>query len=173
MLPEEEAYLALFHGARRVATDCDGEAPRRERAPLECQLEPTILKRWLLRWTSVRHREAAERTLLTAIAAGEKPSVLANALLAAATERAFADDGHTLDFINKAFECLDLIGWEHSTALLPTVVGQMVAARGAEESTAWRQPIDLVALCDGAAGQLLELFAAGHCKGGWSDHTAL
>ena len=33
-LPEEEAYLALFHGARRVAADCDGEAPRRERAPL-------------------------------------------------------------------------------------------------------------------------------------------
>ena len=38
----------------------------------------------------------------------------ADALLAAATERAFADDGHTLDFINKAFECLDLIGWEHA-----------------------------------------------------------
>jgi nitrite reductase/ring-hydroxylating ferredoxin subunit len=33
MLPEEDAYLALFHGARRVAADCDGEAPRRERAP--------------------------------------------------------------------------------------------------------------------------------------------
>jgi hypothetical protein len=52
----------------------------------------------------------------------------------------YADTGHSLDFINKAFECLDLIGWEHSTAVLPTVVGQMVAARGAEESTAWRQP---------------------------------
>jgi nitrite reductase/ring-hydroxylating ferredoxin subunit len=32
-LPEEEVYLALFHGARRVAADCDGQAPRRERAP--------------------------------------------------------------------------------------------------------------------------------------------
>src|SRR5262249_14860642 len=32
VLPEEETYLALFHGARRVAADCDGEAPRRERA---------------------------------------------------------------------------------------------------------------------------------------------
>ena len=30
MLPEQEAYLALFHGGRRVAADCDGEAPRRE-----------------------------------------------------------------------------------------------------------------------------------------------
>jgi hypothetical protein len=133
-----------------VAADCDGEAPRRERAPLDSQLEPTILKRWPRRWTSVRHREAAEHTLLTAIAPAEKPSMLADALLAAATERAFADDGHTLDFINKAFECLDLIGWEHAAALLPTVVGQMVAARGAEESTSWRQPVDLVALCDEA-----------------------
>ena len=173
ILPEEEAYLALFHGARRVAADCDGEAPRRERASLESQLEPTVLTRWLRRWTSVRHREAAERTLLTAIAMGEPPSMLAGSLLAAATERAFADDGHVLDFINKAFECLDLIGWEHAAALLPTVVGQMVAARGAEESTSWRQPDDLVAMCDEAARQLSELFEAGRRKRGWSGHAAL
>ena len=96
----------------------------------------------------MRHREAAERTLLTAIAAGLSPAVLADMLLAAVTERAFADTGHSLDFINKAFECLDLIGWQHAAAVLPTVVGQMVAARGAEESTAWRQPVDLIALCE-------------------------
>jgi len=158
---------------RRVAADSDGEAPRRERAPLDSRPAPAVLKRWLRRWTSVRHREAAERTLLTAITEGEKPAMLADALLAAATERAFADDGHTLDFINKAFECLNLIGWEHATALLPTVVGQMVAARGAEESTSWRQPVDLVALCDEAAGQLPELIEAGRRKRGWSGHTAL
>jgi nitrite reductase/ring-hydroxylating ferredoxin subunit len=34
LLPDEETYLALFHGARRVAADCDGATPRRERAPL-------------------------------------------------------------------------------------------------------------------------------------------
>ena len=173
VMQEEEAYLALFHGARRVAADCDGEAPRRERAPLGSRPDPATLKRWLRRWTNVRHREAAERTLLTAIAAGASPAVLADALLAAETERAFADTGHSLDFINKAFECLDLIGWEHAAALLPTVVGQMVAARGAEESTDWRQPVDLIALCEEAASQLPELFAAGHGVHGWSDHAAL
>jgi nitrite reductase/ring-hydroxylating ferredoxin subunit len=172
-LPEEETYLALFHGARRVAADCDGEAPRRERAPLGSRPDPAALKRWLRRWTSVRHREAAERTLLTAIVADVSPAVLADALLAAATERAFADTGHSLDFINKAFECLDLIGWQHAAALLPTVVGQMVAARGAEESTAWRQPIDLIVLCEEAVGQLPELFAAGGGMHRWSDHAAL
>ena len=184
VLPEEEAYLALFHGARRVAADCDGEVPRRERAPLGSRPDPAALKRWLRRWTIVRHREAAERTLLTAIAAGASPAVLADALLAAETERVFADTGHSLDFINKAFECLDLIGWGHASALLPTVVGQMVAARGAEESTAWRQPVDLVALCEDAAGQLPELFAVGRSVHSasqtrvkrayrWSDHEAL
>ena len=173
VMQEEEAYLALFHGARRVAADCDGEAPRRERAALGSRPDPATLKRWLRRWTNVRHREAAERTLLTAIAAGASPAVLADALLAAETERAFADTGHSLDFINKAFECLDLIGWEHAAALLPTVVGQMVAARGAEESTDWRQPVDLIALCEEAASQLPELFAAGHGVHGWSDHASL
>jgi len=170
-LPEEEAYLALFHGARRVAADCDGEAPRRERAPLGSHPDATALKRWLRRWTKVRHREAAERTMLTAIGIDLSPAVLADALLAAETERAFADTGHSLDFINKAFECLDLIGWEHAPAVLPTVVGQMVAARGAEESTAWRQPVDLVVLCEQGASELPQLFTAG--VHGWSDHATL
>jgi hypothetical protein len=160
MLPEEEAYLALFHGARRVAADCDGQAPRRERAPLGSHPDAATLKRWLCRWTKVRHREAAERTLLTAIEGSLSPAVLADALLAASTERAYADTGHSLDFINKAFECLDLIGWEHAAAVLPTVVDQIVAARGAEESTAWRQPDDLVALCGKAVAELPGLFAA-------------
>ena len=172
-LPEDEAYLALFHGARRVASDCDGQPPRRQRAPLESRPEQAALKRWLRRWTKVRHREAAERTLLTGIAADLSPAALADALLAAVAERAFADGGHSLDFINKAFECLDMIGWEHASSVLPTVVGQMAAARGAEESTEWRQPVDLVALCDEAAGQMPELFAASHRAHGWSEHAAL
>src|SRR5215475_11930964 len=104
---------------------------------------------------------------------GASPAVLADVLLAAETERAFADTGHSLDFINKAFECLELIGWEHAAALLPTVVGQMVAARGAEESIVWRQPVDLVALCEETGSQLPDLFAAGRGQRRWSDHAAL
>ena len=156
-----------------MAAGCDGEAPRRERAPLGSRPDSGALKGWLRRWTNVRHREAAERTLLTAVAAGLSPAVITDALFAAETERAFADTGHSLDFINKAFECLDLIGWEHAATLLPTVVGQMVMTRGAEESTAWRQPIDLVVLCEEAGSQLPELFAAGRDIHGWSDHAAL
>src|ERR1700674_2491071 len=55
-LPNEEVYLALFHGVRRVASDCDGAAPRRDRAPLASVPDFATLKRWLRRWSAVRHR---------------------------------------------------------------------------------------------------------------------
>jgi nitrite reductase/ring-hydroxylating ferredoxin subunit len=173
VLPEEQTYLALFHGARHVAADCDGQAPRQERAPLASRPDLATVSRWLRRWTAVRHREAAERTVLTALASGAAPAELADLLLTAETDRAFADTGHSLDFINKAFECLDLIGWEHAPAVLPTVVGQMVAARGADESTAWRQPADLIALCQTTTTEFPVRFAAGRNGECWSDHAAL
>ncbi len=172
-LSEEETHLALFHGARRVAADCDGAAPRRDRAPLAGRPDLATLKRWLRRWVAVRHRDAAERTVLTAIAGGASPAGLADLLFAVETDRAYADGGHSLDFINKAFECLDLIGWEHTVDVLPSVIGQMVAARGAEESTAWRQPIDLIALCQQAAVDLPRLVAGGRNARSWSDHAML
>jgi hypothetical protein len=150
-----------------------GQAPRQERAPLASRPELATLARWLRRWTAVRHREAAERTVLTAIAGGAAPAELACLLLAAETDRAYADTGHSLDFVNKAFECLDLIGWEHAAAVLPTVVGQMVGARGAEESTAWRQPADLVALCRTTAAELPDLFSAAPAGGRWPEHAVL
>ena len=154
VLPEEEAYLALFHGARRVAADCDGEAPRRERAPLASRPDPATLKRWLRRWTTVRHREAAERTLLTAIAAGASPAVLADAP-ARGRDRAGVRRRRTLARLHQQGVRVprpDRLG-ARRRRLLPTVVGQMVAARGAEELTAWRQPVDLIALCEEAASR--------------------
>ena len=172
-LSEEETHLALFHGARRVAADCDGAAPSRARSPLASRPDLATLKGWLRRWATVRHRDAAERTVLTAIARGASPAALADLLFTAETDRAYADGGHSLDFINKAFECLDIIGWEHAADVLPSVVGQMVAARGAEERTAWRQPIDLIALCQRAGLEVPHLFRAGDNVKGWSDHVTL
>ena len=48
----------------------------------------------------------------------------------------FTDDGHALDFINKAFECLDLIGFDHAAELLPSLLRVLASGQGAEESTA-------------------------------------
>jgi len=175
-LPEEETYLALYKGISRVARDCDGSAPRRDRhalAPRQFQPLP-VLERWFRHWTRVRHRDAAERTLLTAIASGASATELAALMLIAITDRYFADGGHALDFTNKAFESLDIIGWKHAPAVLPTLVDQIVSARGSEESNAWRQPIDLVPLCEAAFTELAELLAEGNTKRGtWASHEEL
>lgn len=175
-LPEEEAYLALYKGISRVARDCAGAAPRRDRLPLAPrQFQPLpVLERWFRHWTRVRHRDAAERTLLTAIASDASSTELAALMLIAVTDRYFANGGHALDFTNKAFESLDLIGWEHAPAILPSVVDQIVAARGSEESNAWRQPVDLVPLCEAAFAELPELLADGKAKReSWSGDAAL
>jgi nitrite reductase/ring-hydroxylating ferredoxin subunit len=175
-LPEEETYLALYKGISRVARDCDGAAPRRDRlalAPREYQ-PLAVLERWFRHWTRVRHRDAAERTLLTAIASGASSIELAALMLTAVSDRYYADGGHALDFTNKAFESLDLIGWDHAPVILPSVVDQMVSARGSEESNAWRQPIDLVPLCEAVFADLPQLLTDGRAKrGSWRGHEVL
>jgi nitrite reductase/ring-hydroxylating ferredoxin subunit len=175
-LPEEETYLALYKGMSRVARDCDGASPRRDRQPLGlCQFQPLpVLERWFRHWTRVRHRDAAERTLLTAIASGASAIELGALMLITVTDRYFADGGHALDFTNKAFESLDIIGWEYAPAILPSVIDQMVRARGSEESNAWRQPIDLVPLCEAAFAELPELLTDGRARrGNWRGHEVL
>jgi hypothetical protein len=133
-----------------------------------------VLERWFRHWTRVRHRDAAERTLLTAIASDASAIELAELMLTATTDRYFADGGHALDFTNKAFESLDIIGWEHAPAILPSAVDQIVCARGSEESNAWRQPVDLVPLCETAFPELPECLAEGKTKrGSWRAHEEL
>ena len=174
MLPPEQTYLALYQGIRRVARDCDGQSARRDRHPLGAGQPLPVLRRWLRHWTRVRHRDGAERTLLTAITNGAAPADLTEMLLIAVTDRYYADGGHALDFISKAFECLDVIGWEHAATVLPSVIGGLVSARGGEESNAWRHPVDLVALCEGAFAELPASLAAGASKRGqWQAHADL
>jgi nitrite reductase/ring-hydroxylating ferredoxin subunit len=173
LLPPEQVYLALYQGIRRVARDCDGQAARRDRHPLGAG-QPLPVRRWLRHWTRVRHRDGAERTLLTAIADGVAPADLADMLLIAVTDRYYADGGHALDFINKAFECLDVIGWEYAATILPTVISGLVSARGGEESNAWRHLVDLVALCEDTLAELPACLAAGASKRGqWQAHADL
>src|SRR5438445_9431823 len=88
-LPDEETYLALFHGLRRVASDCDGVPPRRDRQSLAVRgARPVpLLGRWLRHWTQVRHRDGAERTLLTAVAGDASPGEIAALLLHAVHDR--------------------------------------------------------------------------------------
>jgi nitrite reductase/ring-hydroxylating ferredoxin subunit len=172
-LNEETAYLALYQGTRRVANDCAEQPPRREIRSLETgDLALPTLKRWLRYWTLVRHRDGAERTVLTAIAGGATPAELADLLFTAAADRPYADTGHLLDFCNKAFELLDLIGWVYAATVLPAVLGELVSARGGEETDAWRHPIDLIPVLREAEAALPDLFREGEGRR-WDDVASL
>lgn len=172
-LSARSGYLALFSGIRHVASDCDGRPARRERRPLDgSDASLPRLGQWLEYWTLVRHRDAAERTLLTAVERGASPAELAAMVFTAATGRFFADGGHMLDFCNKAFELLDLIGWEQAPRVLPAVVRPLVAARGSEETNAWRYPLDLVPLVHEADGRLVRALQEGQgCD--WAGEESL
>jgi nitrite reductase/ring-hydroxylating ferredoxin subunit len=173
-LPDDAIYLPLYKGIRNVAEDCEGQPARHAGQPLDKPLPSQTIGRWLRHWTAVRHPDAAERTLLTAIHGGGAPAELAEIMLLAATDRVYADGGHCLDFINKAFELLDHVGWQHASALLPTTTGLLTSARGAEERNAWRHPVDLIALCADAANEAPAAIAAGlDRRGTWNGTPAL
>ena len=144
-LDEQTAYFALFKGVSQVAGDCAGAAPRRPRHALDTDAHGHgRLKQWMHHWTQVRHRDGAERTLLTAINDQSPGEQLTDVLFSVVTDRPYANAGHVLDFCNKAIELLALIGAEHAPAILPLVLSSLVTARGGEEDGAWRHPIDLM-----------------------------
>src|SRR5260370_33034211 len=150
LLPEltgEGRPLALFHGALRVAEDTRGSSPRFDLEQLpSTDLASERLDVWFHRAVEVRDQDGAERVLQTAIANGASPTVLASMLFGAATDHVYLDAGHVLDFINKACEYLDLVGWDQARLVLPALVGGLCRAQRSEEQNAWRNPVDLVDL---------------------------
>jgi nitrite reductase/ring-hydroxylating ferredoxin subunit len=174
VLDEEDRFLALFHGIVAVADDCDGEPPRVDSEPLGGNVPLATLARWFRHWVRVRHRSGAERTLRTAIAFGATPQWLAATTLTAITDRYFADGGHALDFLDKAFAGVDLVGWERADVILPSIVPVLTASVGSEERDSWRHPVDLVALAESAISDLREALALGRTqRGKFHDHVAL
>ena len=153
MVGSEQAALALAQGVRAAANDAAGQSPHRTREPLERDdLDPATATRWMRRWTAARHRDGAERTLLTLLHTGADPATASDAVFSAITDRIYADGGHACDFANKAFELAELVGWpEGSRRVLPSAVPSFVGSRGAEESAPWHSPVDLVALLEHAA----------------------
>jgi hypothetical protein len=132
------------------------------------------LARWFRGFIEVRDAEGAERALVSAVRSGASPAELANILFAAATDHRYLDGGHTLDFINKALEALDVAGWERAEAVLASLPVQLAGAERMEEANAWRNPVDLVALLDDAFARLpggLRPTAA--ADGRWTGRDAL
>jgi len=169
-LDADERPAALYHGLADVASDSAGEEPRFPLEPLPGEeVEPARLARWFRRFVEVRDSEGAERALVSAVRVGASQAELADMLFAAATDHRYLDGGHTLDFVNKALEALDTAGWEHAEPVLASLPAQLAFAERMEESNAWRNPVDLVALLEDAFERLPEPQGSGQ----WGGRTEL
>ncbi|MDQ2744903.1 MAG: Rieske 2Fe-2S domain-containing protein [Chloroflexota bacterium] len=160
-LAPDDGVLALYHGMVHVASDVAGEAPRFSLDPLPTRaVPPDRLKVWFRRFVEVRDVEGAERTLLTTIHGGLDVAAVSDLMLAACTDHYFLAGGHTLDFINKGFEYLELTGWAEAEIILPSLVRGLCMAQRSEELNSWRNPVDLVELLEPAFARLPETIAA-------------
>ena len=164
-LDESERALALVHGLAFVSRDTRGHAPRFPLSPLgSTDLGSERLTSWYRRFIETRSTDAAERSLASAIAADVGLDAVARMMGAAATDHVFLDEGHTLDFTNKAFEALDHVGADGAADVLPTLVAQTAAARRHEEEGQWRHPHDLAALISSSNERLPSLLRDGEGK---------
>jgi nitrite reductase/ring-hydroxylating ferredoxin subunit len=145
----EDGPRALYHGLSAVAGDCSGQPPRFAVNPLpdvKSSADTVTLKRWFRHFIEVRDADGAERCLVTAIRAGTEPHILADMLFSAATDHRYLDSGHVLDFTNKAFEALDIVGWDLAEQVLTSLVTLYAQATRMEERNSWRHPVDIIAL---------------------------
>jgi nitrite reductase/ring-hydroxylating ferredoxin subunit len=172
-LEEADRAAALYHGLADVAADSAGEAPRFRLDPLPGPADHSQLARWFRDFIEVRDAEGAERALVSAARAGASSGELADMLFAAATDHRYLDGGHTLDFVNKALEALDLAGWERAEVVLASLPTQLAGAQRMEEANAWRNPIDLVALLDEAFARIPSALSNGAHVDGWSGRDAV
>ena len=150
-LADDDRALALVHGLSFVSRDTRNRPPRFPLAPLGADSERAAphgdrLASWYRRFIDTRSGDAAERTLATAIASGVAEGDVQAMMMASATDHVFLDEGHTLDFTNKAFEAVSLLGWPAAGSVLPTLVAQTAGAHRHEEDGMWRHPHDLVGL---------------------------
>ncbi|GKZ15865.1 Rieske (2Fe-2S) protein [Haladaptatus sp. T7] len=164
-LRPEDRRRALYVGLTEVADNCSGEPPFFVQEALSTDdVSAERLTEWFRDNIEVRDSDGAERVLRAGITADLDESDIAGMLVAAATDHLYLDTGHRLDFINKAFETLDHIGWERADDVLPSLVPGLASANRAEENSSWRQPIDVAQLCFDAAEELPDLLEAGGGK---------
>jgi nitrite reductase/ring-hydroxylating ferredoxin subunit len=153
---------ALYQGLVQVADDCADQPPKFDQEAFAARDLPfERLKSWFRETIEVRDPDGAERCLRTAVAAGCSDAQLAELLVAAATDHRYLDTGHTMDFVNKACEALDHVGWDAAEHVLPSLVRGLAAAERSEELSSWRQPVDLAATLAETFEGLDGLIAAG------------
>jgi hypothetical protein len=165
LLPHVEADdrpKALYTGLTAIGRDCDGQPARFAIEPLpNFATDLPVLKRWFRQFIEVRDSEGAERCLVSAVRAGHSPVAIADMLFAAATDHRFIDIGHVIDFTNKAFEALDQAGWQAAEVTLASLIPNYTSAGRQEETNEWRNPVNLVAILEGAFAALSQAIEKG------------
>ena len=123
-------------------------------APLEGEAEPAQLARWYRRFIDNRLGQSAERVAAT----GSRidPTATEQFMFAACTDHVFIDEGHVIDYLNKACEAAAAIGDDGWALLLPTVVRATASATRHEEVSEWREPVDLIPIIDETASRITE-----------------
>ena len=157
----EDRPYALYHGLSAVAQDCASMPPRFKIFPLpEPWPDLSTLKAWFRQFIESRDAQAAERCIVTAVRLGADNREIADMLFAAATDHRYLDVGHVLDFTNKALEALDIVGWDNNNnkdlveSVLRSLVSGYANAERMEESSSWRNPIDLIDILEKAFKEL-------------------
>ncbi|MEM7118465.1 MAG: Rieske (2Fe-2S) protein [Chloroflexota bacterium] len=178
MLPHLDAAdkpRALYQGLSAVASDTAGWAPRFPIRPLPTDSNDiATLKRWFRQFIEVRDAQGAERCIISAIRAGASHAEIADMFFAAVTDHRYLTVGHVADFTNKAFEALDLAGWEYAEPVLTSLTTAYAMADRMEESNAWRHPIDLIDILHNVFAKLPDLLEEGEAKRGtWHDRFGM
>jgi nitrite reductase/ring-hydroxylating ferredoxin subunit len=175
VLRADDRPLALYHGLASVANDTDGSAPRFMLEALPgASADAPALKGWLREFVEVRDPDGAERCIVTAVRAGAGPQQLAEMLFAAATDHRYLSIGHVADFTNKAFEALEHAGWTLAEPVLASLARSYATGDRMEESNAWRNPIDLIAIVERAFESIPSALERGkRARGEWHGRDEL
>jgi nitrite reductase/ring-hydroxylating ferredoxin subunit len=155
-LPPHEHGRALTQGLAFLGRDVRGHQPRFPVTPLDRPGDdpaPEQLARWFRRFVENRLADSAERVVATG--SRVDPAATESFMFAAGTDHVYLDEGHVVDYLNKACEAAAGIGGDAWTVLLPAVVAPMASATRHEEVSEWREPIDLVPLIGEATDRLL------------------
>ncbi|GAK12096.1 Rieske (2Fe-2S) protein [Geomicrobium sp. JCM 19039] len=141
---------ALYQALVMVASDGANRAPKRKLTPLTTEAD--LGERWVdwyTECTNVRDAQGAERILLSAMHTYSKEA-LAQLVMRAVTEHYYMNDGHVLDFTNKAFEAIELCDEAYHSDILASLPMIVTTAERSEEKSRWRAPVDYYTLVEKA-----------------------
>lgn len=161
-LDEAQISTALTHGLVFLSDDVRGNSTRFRLSPLfDTDLPDERFENWYRRFIETSSPQAAERALTSVLQDPTRVASAERAQFAAATDHAYIDTGHVLDFSNKAFEALKLSPELEADLILTSLVAQTCHASRAEESSAWNHPYEIAGMVATLEAQIEDDLAHG------------